>query len=69
MHKFQFYKDRRGDYRVRFMYNSEVIFSTEGYTSKVSAKNALASLLKNAPDAPILDKSEGGSGGGIPIKL
>ena len=40
-HTFEIYKDKAGEYRVRFKYNSEIMFSTEGYSSKASAKNAI----------------------------
>ena len=56
-HKFEVYKDKAGEFRVRFKYNSEVMFSTEGYTSKASAMNAIESIRKNGPDAPIEDNS------------
>ena len=56
-HKFEIYKDKAGEFRVRFKYNSEVIFSTEGYASKASAKNAIDSLKKNGPKAETVDES------------
>lgn len=56
-HQFEIYKDKAGEYRVRFSYNSEVMFSTEGYSSKSSAKNAIESIKKNGPNAGILDNS------------
>lgn len=56
-HKFEIYKDKGGEYRARFMHNSEVMFSTEGYSSKDSAKNAIASIQKNGPDAEVEDTS------------
>ncbi len=56
-HKFEIYKDKAGEYRVRFSYNSEVMFSTQGYSSKDSAKNAIASIQKNGPGAPTEDNS------------
>lgn len=56
-YKFEIYKDKAGEFRVRFKYNAEVIFSTEGYTSKASAKNAIESILKNGPEAPVEDIS------------
>ncbi|MEQ8298485.1 MAG: YegP family protein [Nitratireductor sp.] len=56
-HKFEIYKDKKGEFRVRFKYNSEIMFSTEGYTSKSSAENAIASIKKNGPDAPVEDNS------------
>ncbi|MGL4968312.1 MAG: YegP family protein [Inquilinus sp.] len=54
-HKFEIYKDKAGEFRVRFKYNSETIFSTEGYSSKASAKNAIESIKKNGPEAPTED--------------
>ena len=56
-HKFEIVKDKKGEYRVRFKYNSEIMFATEGYTSKASAENAIASIKKNGPDAPTEDNS------------
>jgi uncharacterized protein len=56
-HKFEIYKDKAGEFRVRFKYNSEIIFSTEGYTSKASAQNAIESIKKNGPGAPTEDNS------------
>jgi uncharacterized protein YegP (UPF0339 family) len=52
-HKFEIYKDKAGEFRVRFKYNSEVIFSTEGYSSKSGAKNAIESIKKNAAAAEV----------------
>ena len=56
-HKFEIYKDKAGEFRVRFKYNSETMFSTEGYASKASAKNAIESIKKNGPDAEVEDNS------------
>lgn len=56
-HKFEIYKDKAGEFRVRFKYNSETIFSTEGYTSKASAQNAIDSIKKNGPGAETVDNS------------
>ena len=56
-HKFEIYKDKAGEFRVRFKYNSETIFSTDGYSSKASAKNAIESIKKNGPDAETEDNS------------
>jgi uncharacterized protein YegP (UPF0339 family) len=57
-HKFEIYKDKAGEFRVRFKYNNEVMFSTEGYAQKSSAKDAIESLKKNAPGAPIDDTTD-----------
>jgi len=56
-HKFEIWKDKKGEYRVRFKYNSEVMFSTEGYASKSSAQNAIDSIKKNGPGAEVEDNS------------
>ncbi|WP_439533133.1 YegP family protein [Polymorphobacter sp.] len=56
-HKFEIYKDKAGEFRVRFKFNNEVMFSTEGYKSKTSAQNAIDSFRKNGPDAPVEDNS------------
>ena len=56
-HKFEIYKDKAGEFRVRFKYNSEIMFATEGYASKDSAKNAIKSIKENGPDAEVVDNS------------
>ncbi len=56
-HKFEIWKDQKGEFRVCFKYNSEVIFWTEGYTSKASANNAINAILEYGPDAEIVDNS------------
>ena len=56
-HKFEIYKDKAGEFRVRFKFNSEVMFASEGYSSRAAAQNAIDSLKKNGPDAPIEDNS------------
>jgi hypothetical protein len=57
-HKFEIYKDKAGEFRVRFKYNNETIFSTEGYASKAGAKNAIESIQKNGPGAPTDDATD-----------
>jgi uncharacterized protein YegP (UPF0339 family) len=52
-HKFVIEQNKKGEYVAKFKHNSETIFWTEGYTSKASARNAIASVLKNGPDAPV----------------
>ena len=54
-HKFETYTDKAGETRVRFKYNSEIIFSTEGYSSKSGAHRAIESIRKHVSDAPIED--------------
>ena len=55
-HKFEIYKDKAGEFRARFKYNSEVIFATEGYASKSSAENAIESINTTGGTAPPEDK-------------
>jgi uncharacterized protein YegP (UPF0339 family) len=52
-HRFTIERNKAGEYIARFKHNSEVIFWTEGYSSKAAARNAIASILNNGPDAPI----------------
>ena len=54
-HKFVIEQNKAGEYVAKFKYNSEVMFWTEGYSSKSGAQDAIASLKKNGPDAPIED--------------
>ncbi|MDZ4274942.1 MAG: DUF1508 domain-containing protein [Erythrobacter sp.] len=56
-HKFEIYKDKAGEFRVRFKYTSEIMFSTEGYSSKSSAQNAFDWIKKNGPGAEDEEKS------------
>ncbi len=56
-HTFEIVKDKAGEFRVRFKYNSEVMFATEGYASKASAQNAIDSMKKNGPGAAVVDNS------------
>ncbi|MFN3863011.1 MAG: YegP family protein [Erythrobacter sp.] len=56
-HKFEIYKDNAGEFRARFKYNSEVMFSTQGYASKAGAQNAIDSIKKNGPAAEVEDNS------------
>jgi uncharacterized protein YegP (UPF0339 family) len=54
--KFELYKDSNGQYRFRLKAgNGEVIATSEAYSSKSSAQNGIASVQKNAPDAPTVD--------------
>jgi uncharacterized protein YegP (UPF0339 family) len=58
-YKFEIYKDKAGEFRVRFKAsNGNVMFSTEGYSSKSSAKDAIASIQKNTPEAEIDDQTD-----------
>ena len=53
--KYELYKDKAGEFRFRLKAsNGEIIGKSEGYKAKASAKKGIASIMKNAPDAPIL---------------
>ena len=55
--KWEIYVDKAGQYRFRlYAPNGSCIVHSQGYTSKASCKNGIASIVKNAPDA-IIDKS------------
>ena len=56
-HHFKIKQNKAGEYVAYFMYNAEPIFLTEGYKSKASAKNAIASVQKNGPGAETVDES------------
>jgi uncharacterized protein len=56
--KFELYKDKKGEFRFRLIAtNGQTIASSEGYTSKDSAKAGIESVKKNAPAALIEDKT------------
>ena len=55
-HTFVIEKNKAGDYVAKFKHNSELIWWTEGYESRASARNAIASILKNGPDAPVQEE-------------
>ena len=54
-HRFEIRTNKKGEHVAYFMYNSEAIFWTEGYSSKSGAKNAIASIQKNGPGAETVD--------------
>lgn len=54
-HKFEIVKNTKGEFRVRFKYNSEIVFSTEGYDSKAGAKRAIEAIKKHVPDAETVE--------------
>lgn len=58
-YKFEIKKDKAGEFRVNFKApNGEVMFTTEGYKAKASAKNAIESFQKNGPGAEIDDTTD-----------
>lgn len=56
-YSFEIYRDKAGEFRVRFKYNSETIFATEGYSTRDGAKRAIETLRKHVSDASVADRS------------
>ena len=53
--KYELYKDKAGEFRFRLKAaNGEIIGKSESYKAKASAKKGIASIAKNAPDAPVV---------------
>ena len=53
--KYEIYKDAAGQFRFRLKArNGEIIAVSEGYKAKASCQNGIASVRKNAPDAPVV---------------
>lgn len=64
MHRFKVTKSKNGEFVAKFVYNSETMLWSEGYSAKAGAHGCIESLKKNAPTAPTVDltKEEGGKG-------
>ena len=61
--KFECYKDKAGEYRFRLKAgNGEIVLSSEGYKSKASCENGIASVQKNCSDPDCFEMKETGSG-------
>ncbi len=57
--KYELYKDNGGEFRFRLKAaNGVKIALSEGYKSKASAKNGIASIGRNAPEAPVVEAAE-----------
>ena len=55
--KFEIYTDKAGEFRFRLKArNGEIILSSEGYKAKASCENRIESVLKNAPEAEIVEE-------------
>ena len=52
--KYEIYKDDKGEFRFRLKaMNGDVVFTSDGYSSKASAKNGIESIRKNAGEAKV----------------
>lgn len=53
---FETYEDKKGGFRFRLKAgNGEIIGQGESYTAKSGCANGIASVMKNAPDAKIVE--------------
>jgi uncharacterized protein YegP (UPF0339 family) len=56
---FEIYKDKAGEFRFRLIAkNRETIFSSEGYKTKASCKNGIASVIKNSQEKELFEIKE-----------
>ena len=63
MGKFEIYKDKREEFRFRLKSgNGQTILSSEGYSSKASCNNGIASVRKNSADDNRFERLESKSG-------
>ena len=54
--KFEIYQDKAGEYRFRLKAkNGQVIAVSEGYKTMKNCKNGVNSVVKNAPEAPVVE--------------
>ena len=55
--KYEIYADKAGEFRFRLKAkNGEIIATSEGYKTKASCQNGIASVGKNAPDADVVEE-------------
>ena len=69
MHKFKIQKAANDQFKVQFVYNSEVMVWSENYAGKASAKNCIESIKKNAPGASTVDLSKEETGSGYRFEI
>jgi len=69
MHKFKILKAANDQFRIQFLYNSEIMVWSENYASKASAKNCIDSIKKNAPGATTVDLSKDETGSGYRFEI
>lgn len=68
-HKFKITAAANEQFKFAFVYNAETIFWSENYKQKASAKSAVESLKKNAPEAATVDLSKGEEGKGYRFEI
>jgi uncharacterized protein YegP (UPF0339 family) len=68
-HKFNITNAANDQFKFDFSYNAEKIFWSENYKAKASAKSAIESLKKNAPEASVVDLSRDETGSGYRFEI
>ena len=57
--KFEIFKDKKGEFRFKLVAsNGNIIAASEGYKTRASCKNGIASVRKNAPSAKEVDTTK-----------
>lgn len=55
--KFEMYNDKAGEFRFRLKAkNGRIVAVSEGYKTKANCLNGIASVRKNAPEAPVVEE-------------
>lgn len=58
-YKFELFTDKSGKTRFNFVApNGQVMFSSQGYANKASAKQTIESIKKNTAGADVVEKEE-----------
>lgn len=68
-HKFHITGAASDQFKFDFSYNGEKIYWSETYKAKASAKSAIESLKKHAPDAVTVDLSKDETGSGYRFEI
>lgn len=69
MHKFKISAAKGDQFIAKFVYNAETMVWSESYAGKASAKNCIESIKKNAPDAIVVDLTNGEDGKGYRFEI
>ena len=57
--KYEVYTDKAGEFRFRLKArNGEIILASEGYKTKASCMDGIASIKKHAPEAAVVEAKE-----------
>jgi len=58
-YKFELHEDKSGKTRFNFVApNGQVMFSSQAYEQRSSAKKTIDSIKKNVPDAEVVERDE-----------